>query len=783
MANESDINVKMNYNNKAANYINDQHLKVHGTTGAFDVTFTGKNNKSYDPLKDDFDKDWLKSNFIIGDNDFDPQDQIDQWIMINRYRSTADIKFTSTAPGMNTAVNPKPQFTRYADIRSPGVFDSRRTQNKESQMSMNTGAKESKPIYFTPHYGLGTDFHTTGLGMGRYYSEAYDDTEQRIYLRFGSPAYMPMFLWISTSFNVNKLATANRGAITSLMLRAIDTVSKVLAFAFTPMVGFGVLLLNFIFQPGRFTTLSANMYNYWSTVEHILNSFVIKRTMVPFLFEGISKVPSKPEGSEPLVEQSYVEKLNKMLPGVIDGKTGRISVLAFAQRAQGFYNKMLQEDLKAQNEYNGKNEDFEGFNPFLDGVEGLFFRRDGSEANPLKNYFTRWMGMLGVSAYNNDLNTDEEGKSKATLINISPIYTTDLGLENEIKPDENKPTEDQSFMDKIGEVFKSSINTKQAFFNQFSDAVLAELADGSAFAVFNVDSTGSIAESFTNSVTSNPIESVFNSISAKARNMTSTLAQFTDIPILSDAVKFLGDAAAITLSNYSWGIADPAIALAYGAQITLPKKWDASSASLPRASYKIKLISPYGNAYSQLFNIYLPLSMLLAGALPRATGSTSYTSPFLCQLYDKGRVNVALGIIDSLTVTRGTSNLAFTKAGHPNAIDVDFSITNLDEILAVDTEKGGFIGAAENIANVNYQVTPFDDYINTVTGVDVYSQFYKLPNIRFRLAEKAMAFDKLTSLDPSAFGSMVVSKVPILPTVGRWLSHESAALLQDLQTR
>jgi hypothetical protein len=214
--------------------------------------------------------------------------------------------------------------------------------------------------------------------------------------------------------------------------------------------------------------------------------------------------------------------------------------------------------------------------------------------------------------------------------------------------------------------------------------MMSELSEGAAFAVFNVEYTGSIGESFSNSFGSNPLESTFNSISSKARNLTDLMSSAANIPVVGDAMKFAADAGAKILSEASFGLANPLLALAYGVNITMPKVWESSSATLPRASYKMKLISPYGNSYSQFFNIYLPMAMILAGSLPRSTGATSYTYPFFCQLFDRGRTNIQLGMIESVSFTRGTSNLGFSRAGHPNAIDVDLSIANLDEMIAVD---------------------------------------------------------------------------------------------------
>jgi hypothetical protein len=73
--------------------------------------------------------------------------------------------------------------------------------------------------------------------------------------------------------------------------------------------------------------------------------------------------------------------------------------------------------------------------------------------------------------------------------------------------------------------------------------------------------------------------------------------------------------------------------------------------------------------------------MLLAGALPLSTGAQSYTSPFICEFYDKGRMQSRLAIINSLSITRGTASTGFTNDGIPLGIDVTLSFTDLSSVM------------------------------------------------------------------------------------------------------
>src|SRR5690606_182455 len=109
-----------------------------------------------DALSTVLDRDWMKRSFMVSDAYLD--EKVDRQ---NRYLSSADLKFTDTRLGRNIGVNSRPQFTRYSDIRRKGRVASR---TDVSTISTNGN-----------------------FGMGRYYSEAIDDTAQTIYMRFGVP--------------------------------------------------------------------------------------------------------------------------------------------------------------------------------------------------------------------------------------------------------------------------------------------------------------------------------------------------------------------------------------------------------------------------------------------------------------------------------------------------------------------------------------------------------------------------------------------------------------------
>lgn len=717
------------------------------------------------------DNSWLKGSFLVSDKDLGGHGY-ENWIRRNRYSTSADLKFHSTAPGMNIALNPKPQFTRYCDPRNPGKL-----KGRQKVTVTTTG-------------------HPFGLGMGDYYSVAYDDNAHRIFLRFGSPQYMSMLVWIGKAFDVHKAALAGRGMITSTLLSVIDITTKFMAVFVSPYLFLGKILFNSISQSGKFISVKDNMYSYWATVENILNSIVVRRTMVPFfesdgsgdiLDTAVSAVGGVTARSDNTIDQqksvtaSYVRGLNELIPDCIDPQTGRISVFSIALRGQAAFNRMLAADIDKAASYD-IGSDFTNYPLTGEPTHDSYFtNKEGKPTFFIKNFFKR--------AY--DLMVGEEGDGSTTppkVIGYNPTYTQKNGepvdTTKPIPPDAVLPAGVDPNDEDVVSAYNLQENTraKNESMLGYSEFLLAELSEGMAFLVLNVESTGSVGESFSNSAAANPIETVFNSISAKSRSMMNNLKSLTNVPVLSDVVGVATDAAAITISNLTFGLANPLLALAYGANISLPKSWESSAASLPKASYKIKLISPYGNAYSQLFNMYMPLAAIMAGALPKSTGLDSYTAPFMCQLYDRGRVNVPLGMIDSFSITRGTSNLAFTRAGQPNAIDVDFSVLDLNEIIAVDITSSSHLARVVDLFDSSTADTPFTNYINTLVGVDAYSQFYAVPSLRLKMAERVMSAKAIFNPDPAsvaAFTTEAMSYVGVSQLGKLFLGNNSSLLSEQ----
>src|SRR5690554_1957815 len=100
-----------------------------------------------------------------------------------REYSEAASKYVDTSPGGHHAINPLPQFNAVTDPRIIGLA-------------------------------------SHSLGLGAFYSEAYDDPQVRISMQFGVPTFNSMFSFLANFYNPQLGSLVNRGESTGISYNA-----------------------------------------------------------------------------------------------------------------------------------------------------------------------------------------------------------------------------------------------------------------------------------------------------------------------------------------------------------------------------------------------------------------------------------------------------------------------------------------------------------------------------------------------------------------------------------
>lgn len=631
-----------------------------------------------DSLSFKLDRDWAKQAFLISDSQLSNLNDVK-----NRYWSSASAKFTDTRLGGNIGINARPQFTRYSDIRDKGRLSDR------TDVSVNS---------------------TTGnYGMGRYYSEAIDDPSQTIYLQFGVPQFNSLTNFISKAFDSSQLSMARTGRAPS----AFYTLAKVAATAI-PVVMFPALsitimagrAISYFFQrpTSKFYTMKPTMDNYWMTVSILVNSIAVNKGIFPKI---LSNEADQEIGKPYKIDEDYLTELSAFLPDVFGGQF-HFDMYAIANKAQRLANQMFEDDFQALNQ--GTATTFTGYvKKELTGT-GTHLTKV-SNRNSAETFFSRIDRLTKLKHYFGD-----EGESR---------------LEVDPRIDPNDP--------------EGKERKNKSYFQEFIEHFDADFRQGSQFAVFKVDNTGPASESFGNSVVESALSQKLNGISSDIREARFSFSDGNLVGgVVGDMVGgVLGAVKDVALGALD-GVSLGGLASGLGGSgfIDIPKHWQSSTANLPKLNYTMQLISPYGNPISQMQNIYIPLAMILAGALPLSTGKQSYTSPFLCQVFDRGRCQSRLAMIESLSITRGTSNLPFNIKGSPLAIDVAFSIIDLSSIMHMPISSG-VLGAGADMGIDEDNI--LCDYLAVLAGQDIYTQVYSLPKAKLALAKLLVNTNTLVS--------------------------------------
>lgn len=625
------------------------------------------------------DRDWAKQAFLISDNKLGDSADI-----ANRYWSSASAKFTDTRMGANIGVNSRPQFTRYADSRVKGRLQGR------ADVSLGS---------------------TTGnIGLGRYYSEAIDDPAQTIYMSFGVPQFNSIGSFLSKAFDPDMTSLAKTGKDAGWLYKIgqlAGTVTAAVAFpAIAITIVAGQVIGSFFTRPtSKFYTMKPTMHLYWSTVNLLVNTYAVNRGIFP----KIMNTEDKQKIGEPFkLDQEHLTLLSQLLPDTFSGQN-YFDVFAMANKAQRLANKLFVDDFEAIN--NGTATNWLGYVKSSTG--------NGSHATPISG-------------------EDSQPKLSAVLNRVLMFgyYKKEKDGEDRLEKD---PRVDES--SDTGEQKKDP-----SFFQEFVTNFNADVRDGGQYAVFKVDHTGSVSESFSSSVGESDLSQKLNQVSSTARQARFSFSEGNLIggglaKSVGSVLEAVGDVASGALSGVTLGLSDGIKGLMGSGYIDIPKYWQSSNASLPKSNYTMQLISPYGNPISQIQNIYIPLFMLMAGTLPLSTGKQSYTSPFLCQIFDRGRCQIRLGMMESLSITRGTSNLPFDLKGNALALDVSFSVVDLSSIMHMPISSGSFFDSNMTLDEDNILC----DYLAVLAGQDMYSQTYPMAKLKLNAAKKLMSLQKVTS--------------------------------------
>ena len=645
-----------------------------------------------------YDSEWVVNSFLVKSEDLKGTDAI------NRYFSPTQLSYVDTSLGGNISINVFPQFTHYADVPLPNI---------------TRGNKLPSVNELDPD-----------IGMGRYYGEVIDANAFNVYFTFGVPEFNSMLTFILFSADYRQTIIANTGR--SPVAYDIGKIWGTTAFIIgTGVVGVALLLaksfIKYFVAPGRFTyySMKPTMASYWSTVNSIVTMMATELGILNPVF--MPKKKTELLGGPLQIDQEDMDFLHEYFPDIFR-KNNYIDVFAIATKAQRRY---LNEFLDNYNNFKNTNKDIAKLAEEAIRIKKNVYQHDDT------NYesYVKKLNLINSSLYGykkqndkqTDVNTTNDALKKIGTVTVE----TPEGLD--IPPRE------------IDE---------ESVLSEFIDQFKATVTEGAQYAIFRVENPGRISESFRNTTKDIELEGMLKSIGNKVKTIEFNMSGGNLLPSMKDIIGYSKDIIAGALDGLTMNLSNVVSALMGDMNIEFPKRWDDSSAVFPTMTYRMKLVSPYGNPISQLQNIYIPLAAIMAGALPRATGPSSYTSPFLCSMFLRGYQYITLGMITSLTITRGTSNLPFNKQRRPLAIDVSFTVTDFSKILAMPTQS-----SILSPVNIMYaDDAPLNRYIAALCGRNAFTTLNFLPRLKLKLSRFVDSAQAL--LDPYHLGMRAGDVVP-----------------------
>lgn len=761
------------------------------------------------------DAEWVQSRYLVPDNEMEYVDSV------NRFFSSTGWKFGSTRLGHSMAINPRPQFTRFADMKGNSRLDNIATTNVGEYLTNNSCYADVEVSMLPPKRDSKKDIGdraSFGYGMGRYYSEAIDDNATTIFLEFGLPKFNSMLSFFTRAIDGEDSMVANYGYVPVgyTLGKAGGYFAMFCAFPLmTIMIFVTKLFINFVASgPFQFYYMKPAMVQYWGVVNLIVNQMMTELGIFsPSIGEANPENQAEKIGMPVKMDDKDLHDLSIYMPGIFNPKSGYLDVYAVAQTSQAVVNAVTQAEYDYYGELGNALENKEldanhvkGFviknltnsvkywpggnvfneldiktrfsflrKTYFNGIEDTIKSNGNKEAVPPTSIVVK-----GENGYKYE-DVKQHLKSRKSDGNVKGLYsqrmdpntgrvvssvtekgrkkTDDLDADTEILGKSMSEQEARTELSLDSNNFKANEDGTYNYTpNQGDASILQNIKDwlgnageyfdsafrgGGSYAIFNVDYQGSASDSISNSYSDIDTGGFLNSVSQGARHMKFNLAGGNIFGGLQETLtKEVAGFISGAVEGVSYGLSNVVRTLLGGGYVDIPKKWDDSDIQLHSSSYTIDLVAPYGNIYSQIQNVYLPLAMLLAGSLPLATGKASYTSPFLCSLFNKGVQEIKLGMITSLSIERGTSNLPFTRNKRPLGIKVSFTVTDFSNLMAAPV-KAGIIDSIFDFSLEDD--TPFGRYIGVLCSRDLYSSKYLLPKLKKKLSRLRMALSQSAS--------------------------------------
>lgn len=718
------------------------------------------------------DSEWINNCFMLPRNPNRGDTKISKNTMQWMYYTSADLKFTNTSLGGNFTINNPPQFTTFADPPTGRLMGAR------DKRAIDSGMQQ---------------------GMGQYYSEAIDDNASRVNLRFGVPEYKGLVTFFTGFYNAGAALMANEGRVAGGLFYLVGRiVGGVVALPLLLVMSISKMARFFFNRPStKYYWLKPAMPLYWNRVNKIANRIAAEMGLVPDEARGEGGGKNDPLATYEMgditsngpAESAAYNMAKEYMPELFNA-TGGIDIYRIANKTSRMTDHARASLLAAGEGASTEKAFAESIRKHM---QQMTIPSDVIKGKPIFDYLDVYHKtvMGAVTKIGNDgqvvdlprrngvldrvkETSEYDANSAATGAGATPVAgegsfggeegeavqtaqeqrLIDLGdaPENEDSRDMMKEYAAQDNLilsilrtgaDNVLERIDGWVNSED-----LKEYTKASLAGGSDWISFKVEPNLTESESWDNKAGDSDIQSTINGLSNTVRSAAFDFSNFKtgfatiDAPIAAVKDMIYGAMDSFQISGL--------LALAGTGLVDIPQRWEESSSNVfSQASYTIELRSAYGDPLSIFLNLYLPFICLLAGAVPISHGNQSYGAPMLCELHQRGRRTIKLGLIDNLSVTRGAGTVGWNEDGLPLGLDITFSVANLSSVMhmPIDTGIMGMMPWNALIADDNV----YSDYTAVLTNLTIADQTN--PWKKYALNSRRWAIDKDTFFNSARIGN------------------------------
>lgn len=664
------------------------------------------------------DSNWVRKSFLLSANKSDEESSL--W----RTWSTAYSKYVDTSLGGNFAINQLPQFTRYADLRTKGLSRDALRAKGQTSASMS--------------------------GMGRYYSEAIDDTSQLIHMRYGTARFNSLISFFVNFYDHEAGVLAREGRVPfSFYAGKIATtiVTLPLQVVFALFSGVNTAINFFTGRPrSKFYYMVPAMAMYWNRVNFMCNSIATNMGLVMRSFDTEAAAKGNDlKMTEEVTESADYKKFGWENYGDVWKEHGQVDMYQVANRAKRKENVQRKEIEKILGDADKTNISKRLRQFYLNGT--VTDPGGKSTREYLEAHHTSILGNLAnmmVDAIGEALNKSN-ADGAATTTEAAPA---EGATETPAAPASANLASSDTKGDLYTKVSRDTDDNTAIIpgiiANYFKpvDSFEADWAEGSQFVTFRVDSQGPVSESFSNSFQQSQIQQRMNQVSSTASELRFSAANGNlGIPGVDQLIQLATNVVTGGLDAVGF---DGLLALAGQALVDIPQSWESASSQFPSSNYTIELRAWSGNKICIFSQLIVPVVMLLAAALPMSTGLQSYTSPFLCELFSQGRNQIRLGMIKDLTISRGEGNVGWTRNHQPLGININFSVQDMSTLMHAPIDVG--FKPLNPLKGIFDEDNAFNDYMSVLGAASMADMIYPSRKFANRWTQKKLNFSSYWSM-------------------------------------